>query len=365
MSKTSADILNSTINETAKFTGEAMRPIWSTLVAGEFYKQISFYAAGLSGVFLVIWVIRHLSHQKRPNDFKQVYGNIGHMIITFFIMSSLITPQLTGSMLFGFHDFFSKNSSAFIKTLSDINGNPNTAIAKMIAAEQLATAGAAECDTIADPNKKTQCRQNLKQTIADDLKKSEDGGWVDQVGNFFDGIANDAMEGNVGGLIGKGITGGAQAIGAVSPVGSLGSLGSIATGGASGFIGEVALMTLLTPVLLIIGTAFQIILEIGQLVAAEFFPFALMVGLLSRLYLINWIKSFVSWSLISFAYKIIVTSVSFVLLTFDLVNSGLYAVVVGIFAPFLAYQLISGSTLGLMGAVGSVAGSVTGKFAGN
>jgi hypothetical protein len=77
-----------------------------------------------------------------------------------------------------------------------------------------------------------------------------------------------------------------------------------------------------------------------------------LIGLFKPIYVMNWVKSFFSWGLIVLAYKVMVSSIAFAMLQLDFNNTSIYAFIVGIFAPFAAYQVISGSTLGLLGAVG-------------
>jgi hypothetical protein len=328
MSQAASQLLTNTLKTVSNLSSDPLKEVWKTLLVGEFFRAVSVWAAGFSGIFLVFWTIQHLLNQKRSAKDQVSLGNIWQYIIITLILFCLVTPDKTGAVLFGFHESVHKSTNTFIEQISKINGDPNAAMAKIISTEQVAANGQAQCDAISSTTEKEKCFDALREKIAKDVDTS--GGWGEKLTSIAQGIGQSLAGANLGTVIGQ----------TAVNVG----LGSDGINAVKGFFQEIALMLL--------GTAFLLILEVGQLTAAIMFPVVLLIGLFKPIYVMNWVKSFFSWGLIVLAYKVMVSSIAFAMLQLDFNNTSIYAFIVGIFAPFAAYQVISGSTLGLLGAVG-------------
>jgi hypothetical protein len=332
MSQEASSLLTNTLQAASALSSGPLEQVWKILVGdGVFFKEISLIATGFVAIFLSFQVIQFFLNRRRPADEQVSIGDAFHYIIITLILFCLVTPLYTGKILYGFHFSVHSVSDKAVASIAALNGDPNAAFAQIITAQQTAMNGVRTCDGIPDPDGKRVCLEDLKNNVSNSVNTSN--GWGSNITNAVTGIIS-AATGNVVGV-------------AASVVGAAGDIGSI--------FAEGALLTVITPILLLFGTAFLLILEISQLTSAILFPFVLLIGLYRPIYVLNWVKSFFSWGLIVLTYKILVSSIAFVMLSLDFANAAVYALVVGIFAPWSAYQVISGSSLGLLGAVGGLA----------
>ena len=342
MSQAASSLLTNTLQAASALSSGPLEQVWKILVGdGAFFKEISQIATGFVAIFLSFQVIQFFLNRKRPADEQVSIGDAFHYIIITLILFCLITPLYTGKILYGFHFSVRSVSDKAVASIAALNGDPNAAFAQIITAQQTATNGVRTCDGIPDPDGKRVCLEDLKNNVSNSVNTSN--GWGSNITNAVTGIISAA-------------TGIAVGV-AASVVGAAGGIAPVtkAVGDIGGILAEGALLTVITPILLLFGTAFLLILEISQLTSAILFPFVLLIGLYRPIYVLNWVKSFFSWGLIVLTYKILVSSIAFVMLSLDFANAGVYALVVGIFAPWSAYQVISGSSLGLLGAVGGLA----------
>ena len=347
---TSSDLLTNVLKTSSALSSTALEKAWLQLLTGPIYFKLSLYAAGFGAVFLTIFIYNYYTNKKLQED--AVSGPVGTIIqylILGVMISLLAAPAQSGQLMYGLHDFQHKSTDDFVDSIAKINGDPNAAFANIVLAQQTVANGQKACDQLPQSPVKQQCYKDLANNVHAAADPSNSGGgWTEQVKNAIDGaifvsniplgIATDVLK--AGGVI--------PGQPEVLKVGN--------------FVGNVDVMIFLTPVLLLIGTAFLVVLEVGQLMAAFLFPLILVIALGTPSYLMRWAKSFFSWGLILFTYKAIVSSVAYIMLDANIVDTGVYALVAGFFAPIIAYQVVSGSTLGLMGAVGSAVAAVGGRI---
>jgi hypothetical protein len=329
MSAVGSSIVTDTLKLSSKLGGLPFEKIWGTLIQGSFFNQASTLAASFSAVTICYWIVQAvLNKSRKPEDMVSV-GDIWRYLVMLLIVFSLFTPQWTGNSLYGVHKVTSVAGDKFTEMVTVVSGgSPIDAFGQIISAQTIASNSVRTCDGIPDQAAKQQCIDDLNAGVTKSVDTS--GSWGPQILNAITGIVA-ASTGNVSGIVGSGVN----------------------VSGANDVLGEVGLMLVLTPVLLLIGAAFLFIMQAMQLLQAVLFPLALLRGLAEPAFVLKWFNSFLSVGLISMSYKIIVLSVAWVLLTLDISSSGLYAVVAGIAAPWAAYQVISGSSLGLMGALGN------------
>jgi hypothetical protein len=331
MSAVGSSIVTDNLNLASKLAGMPFEKIWGTLIQGSFFAKASGLAASFAAVTLGYWLVQSiLNKDRKPQDMVSV-GDIWRYIIILLIVFSLVTPQWTGNNLYGLHKVTAQAGDDFSTWVTQQSGgNPVDAFTQIISAQQLANNGQKTCDAIPDSTARKQCQDDLKNGIGQSVDTS--GAWGPSIINAVTGIVSVAT-GNV--------------------AGAAGSLVNVP--GAVNVLGEIALMSVLSPLLLLFGTAYLFILQTMQLLQAVLVPLALLRGIAEPVFVLRWFNSFLSAGLITMSYKIIVLSVAWAMLTLNVVDSGLYAIVAGLGAPWAAYQVISGSSLGLMGAIGNTA----------
>jgi hypothetical protein len=329
MSAVGSSIVTDNLSIASKLAGSAFEKIWGTLIQGSFFGKASLLAASFAGVTLGYWLIQSiLNKSRKPEDMVNV-GDIWRYLVILLIVYSLVKPQWTGNNLYGLHKVTAQAGDDFSTWVTNASGgNPADAFTQIISAQQLANNGRKTCDAIPDPDARKQCNEDLKNGIGESIDTS--GAWGSSILNAVTGIVSVAT-GNVAG--------------AASSI--------INVPGALNVIGEMALMSVLSPLLLLLGTGFLLILQVMQLLQAVLFPLALIRGIAQPEFVLKWFSSFLSVGLIGMSYKMIVLSVAWAMLTLNILDSGVYAIVAGLGAPWAAYQVISGSSLGLMGAIGN------------
>jgi hypothetical protein len=331
MSAVGSSIVTDNLTLASNLAGSAFEKIWGTLIQGSFFAQATILAASFSALTLGYWFVQSILNKgRKPEDMVSV-GDIWRYIIILMIVYSLAKPQWTGNNLYGLHKVTAQAGDSFITWVTTVSGgNPVDAFTQIISAQQLANNGQKTCDSIPDPTARQQCKDDLKNGINQSIDSS--GAWGSNILNAVTGILSVAT-GNV--------------------AGAAGSLVNIP--GAVNVLGEMALMSVLSPLLLLMGTAFLLILQVMQLLQAVLYPLALLRGIAEPAFVLKWFNSFLSAGLIAMSYKIIVLSVAWAMLTLNVVDSGVYAIIAGLGAPWAAYQVISGSSLGLMGSIGNTA----------
>ncbi len=335
MSAVGSSIVTDSLSLSSKLAGVPFQKIWGTLIQGSFFAQASTLAASFAAITIGYWIVQSiLNKSRKPEDMVSV-GDIWRYLIMLLIVFSLVTPQWTGNSLWGVYKVTSQAGDKFTDWITvQSGGNPVDAFGQIISAQSIASNGLKTCDGIPDPAAKQQCINDLNTGVTKSVNTS--GNWGPQILNAVSGIVAVAT-GNVAGAVGSAVN---------AP-------------GVTDALGEIGLMLVLTPLLLLLGTVFLFIMQAMQLLQAVLFPLALLRGLADPGFVLKWFNSFVSVGLISMSYKIIVLSVAWVLLTLDISSSGLYALVAGLGAPWAAYQVISGSSLGLMGSLGGTASKLT------
>ena len=341
-----SDLLTNVLKTSSAISAGSLEKVWLQLLTGPIFFKLSLYAAGFGAWMLAYWSYNYYTNKKLQEDaVAGPVGSIAQYLVLGFMMSLLAAPAQSGQLLYGLHDFQHKTTDDFVEAIAAINGDPNAAFANLVLAQQVVTNGQRACDTVPQGPVKQQCYKDLANNVhAAADPSNQGGGWTENVKNAIDGLIFVSN-------IPLGIATDALKAGGIIP-------GSPTAGKVFNFIGNTDVMIFLTPVLLLIGTAFLVVLEVGQLMAAFLFPIVLLIGIGTPGYVKHWAKSFFSWGLILFSYKAIVSSVAYIMLDANILDTGVYALVAGFFAPIIAYQVVSGSTLGLMGAVGSAVGTV-------
>jgi hypothetical protein len=347
MSKAAQTVIDGALLAASELSSLAMEDLWKILIDhSEFFRQISIFASGFSGLFLIAFFIVQESNKKRSKDDQiDLVLDFKYYAITGAILACLIAPDRVSGALYGFHSVIDSKASTLVAILSNIAGDPNVAFAQIQSAKETAANGLKTCDPITSVTEQAKCREEL----ADSLTKEKSGT------EFANNAIQDLADGITQGDVFKVNRAGASLAADNGLLGGQVQLASKVAGAFGSSLDEAVLVTSIAPLLLLMGTAFLLLLDIGQITAVVMFPFILLIGLYDSSIVMKWIKSFFSWGLIAFAYRVIVTSIGFVLLKGNVANAGLYAVIVGAVAPWAAYQVVSGSSLGVLSAVGSMA----------
>ena len=341
-----SDILTNVLKTSSAISSGALEKVWLQLLTGPIFFKLSLFSAGFGAISLSIWVWNYFTSKRMKEDeVAGPMGTIAQYLILGVMMSSLAAPAQTGQLVYWSHDFMHKTTDDFVESIAAINGDPNRAFADLILAQQTVANGQKACDQLPQSPVKQQCYKDLANNVTAARDPSNEGsGWNEQIKSAIDGfifVSNIPL----------GVATDVLKAGGVIP-------GKPTAGKVLNFVGNTDIMIILSPVLLIFGTAFLIILEVGQLISAWLLPVSLLIGMGEPAHVKQWVKSFFSWGLILFCYKAIVSSVAYLMLSANVLDTGIYAVVAGLFAPWLAYQVVSGSSMGLLNAVGSVAGAL-------
>jgi hypothetical protein len=342
--------IDTSLQAASDLSAKSVEEAWKLLINdSEFFRQVSFFAASFAGLFVLsFFIVQEMNRRRDKDDQLNFFISTKQYLIMLLIAACLIAPNAIGTAAYEAHRVVSVKGAELQKTLAAIGGDPNLAMAEIQAGKDFAANGIKICDTYPSVEKQAECRKSLSENIrqtetSSDYSKDS----LRQIANTVGDISLLAA-GPAGSIV----------KGAINAAGTdvVGAAGSVAN-----TLGEAAILTLLIPLFLLIGTAFLIALDIGQLAATILLPFVLLLGLYNPARVFQFGKSFMSWGLISFSYKVIVTTVGFVMLKGNVSQTGLYAVLVGVFAPWAAYQVVSGSSLGIMSAVSSAARSAIGR----
>jgi hypothetical protein len=335
--------IDTSLQVASDFSTKSVEEAWKLLINdSEFFRQVSVFAASFSGLFVLsFFIVQEMNRRRDKDDQLNFFISTKQYILMLMIAACLLAPSVIGTAAYELHKVISVKGGELQKQLAAIGGDPNLAMAEIQAGKDFAANGIKICDTYPSIEKQRACKQSLGQTIKETDPSS------DYSKNTLLNLANDI---SADGSAQIGINGANQALDDPNTMGTAGSVANT--------LGEAAILTLVTPLLLLIGTAFLIVSDIGQLTSTVLLPFIFLLGLFNPGTVFQWGKSFMSWGLISFSYKIIVTTVGFVMLKSDVGQTGIYAIVVGVLAPWAAYQVVSGSSLGIMNAAGSAARAV-------
>jgi hypothetical protein len=324
MSAVAQGAVDKAVQLASDFSSEAMKALWDVFLKdSDFFEEVSLFSAGFSGLFLIAFFIAQEANKKRAADNQiNLVLELKDYFLIGAILACLAAPQVVGAGLWGIHDITNTKGAALIAQLSKVSGDPNKAFAKIEAEKAIARNSVKTCEGSPNVDQRKQCEEDVGKQVRDNIFNIAGAG-LELTGNPL---------GTVGGAIAR----------------SSDPLGNPLDG-----LGEGVLLTLLIPVLVLLGTGFQIILELGQVVSAILFPSVLLVGIYSFGFVLKWIRSFLSWGLINFSYKVIVSGVGFLMLQTHVFDTGLYAVVIAFLAPWAAFQVVSGSTLGIFSGAGA------------
>jgi hypothetical protein len=320
--------------EAATATGSSLLDnCWELFLKGDLYKIVSKTAATLTLVPLSLFVINMFRNRNvKEIEEKFFTGDVISYILVGLIISSLVAPVKTGALLFGARQTAVAYSNRMITSANEIAGDPSKAMASIVAGKTQSASKVQICNRIADEAARTTCIQK----IAEENSASAFG-----LSGGFNGAVTGALSTALGGFAGIAIQGASAALGVDG--------------------GDLITLTIVVPFLLTIGTAFILILEIGMLLCCLFVPFVLLIGIADPGFISDWLKAFFSWALIFVAYKLIMVSVAFGMLSTNITDVLLYGIVAGLGAPFLAIEVVSGKSLGLLSGIGSVATKLIGR----
>ena len=336
-----ADWLLKSLDASTSAGSKMLDSVWSLLLQGELYSTISKIAAPLTLIPLSLFVINSFRNKNLSKiDERFFTGDLLSFILVGMIISSLYAPAKTGSLLYGMRTSTVTFSNKITEAVASIAGDPNKAMAAIIAGRTQQAAGVSICNRLGDEAQRLECLQSLQegnQRMIDAANISRPINIDKNLNIDFGTTVQDALK-----------------LPVIKDIAD-------ATGKILAFDGDMMILSLVVPILMTLGTAFILCLEIGVLCCCLMFSFTLLGGIVDRGMLVQWFKAFWSFSLINVAYKIIVSSVAFAMMAAGFTDVLMYGLIVGICAPVLAVQVVSGNNLGLLSTVGSLASRFTGR----
>ena len=316
--------------------------VWSLLLQGELYREIAKLAASLIVVPLGLFVINYFRNRRLDKlDARLFTGDAVTFLLIGMIIFSLCAPARTGSLLYGMRQSTVNFSNKITEVVSSIAGDPTKAMAAIIAGRSQQAAGVSLCNSLGVYSERVECLKSLEegnQRLIDASIEPSRGISVDGNGTIdFGTTIQEALQNPIL----SGITG--------------------AVGKVLAFDGDMMILSLVVPMLMSLGTMFILCLEVGVLVACLLLPFTLLIAIADRGVLVQWFKSFWSFSLINVAYKIIISSVAFAMMAAGFTDVLLYGLIAGLGAPILAVQVVAGNNTGILSTVGNAASRIVGR----
>ncbi|MGL5719500.1 MAG: hypothetical protein ACRCYP_01715 [Alphaproteobacteria bacterium] len=307
-----AQLLLQTLQQVSNASSAVLDQMWVLLLQGEVYRLISSTASSFGAIFLVIWIWNHFRNQGlKEMDERRLTGSVLSWLFLGFIIFGLVTPTKTGAILYGMRNTANSTINAFVDKTIQVAGNPTLAMATIISGQAAQSQAVQQCQLIGDPIKREECLQQVSQA-------SQNYAQAAQQSNFAQSVQTNL------------------------------------SGGILNQLGDALILTLVIPFLVAIGTAFLIVLDAGQLVVCLSIPWVLLMGIADPSYVAGVFKNFFSWALVGFAYRTLIVTIAYAMLSADFGNTLVFAIIVGVLAPFFAYQAAVGNALGVMSGVASV-----------
>jgi hypothetical protein len=275
------------------------------LFKGQLYQAVSEGAALFTALPLCIWVINHFRNQQAAlEDPRLDTGDIIRYLILGMILFGLFNPRGTSAFLYDSKLVFFRNAADVTEVARKIADDPVTYMSSASAAERAYGEGLQVCNREADETKRDLCIEQAKK--AADGKKS----WTDRL---------------------------------------------------FGWVPDPAKMY--TETLMInLGTLFLLLLEVAQLLCCLFLPYVLLISIADYVVLWDWVKSFVTAGLVHTAYNICIISISFAMTQDDGSNTFLWSLAVGMGAPWLSIEIVTGQRFGILSGMGTIASRISGSI---
>ena len=106
------------------------------------------------------------------------------------------------------------------------------------------------------------------------------------------------------------------------------------------------------------GTLFLLLLEVAQLLCSLFLPYILLIAIADYAVLFGWVKAWITAGLIHTAYNLCIISISFAMTQSNGTDTFLWAMAVGVGAPWLSIEIVSGNRFGILQGMSAIAGKV-------
>jgi hypothetical protein len=344
-----ADLLLKTLETATSKGSNLLDSVWSLLLQGDLYRVISGAAGTLLIVPLSMFLINFFRNKSATSlDDKHFTGDFLSFLLVGLIISGIAFPTRTGSLLFAGRTSSVKFSNHIGKSVSSIAGDPNAAMASIVAGQTANASGMQVCNRIADELQRVGCINELRKSgeaAAKAVPSTANGKGID-FGSVVRGAIIPIAAGTAIPGLGPLINAGNILAGNPATKGVVGAAGS--------FLADSWILTALVPLLLSLGTAFILLTEAGQLVCCLMVPFVLLFGIAQPSYISKWLNSFLGWALCAVAYKLIMISIAFGMMSVGFTDIILYALIAGLGAPWLAVESINGTSFGLLRGAGSM-----------
>jgi hypothetical protein len=102
-----------------------------------------------------------------------------------------------------------------------------------------------------------------------------------------------------------------------------------------------------------------LLLEVAQLLCSLFLPYVLLIAIADYAVFFGWIKAWITAGLIHTAYNLCLISISFAIANSSGIDTFLWSLVVGIGAPWLSIEIVSGNRFGILQGMSAIAGKIT------
>jgi hypothetical protein len=325
---------------------EAFDGLWKLFLMGELYRVISLSVLPLLLPFVVRWLYNSYFNSKHAlDDVRRFTGDLWSYAMIGLIIIGIASSSRTGAMLYSLHKSANMTNQEYVDVAVRLAKDPGTSLATIVTSDVAISGGISQCDRIADPVKKEKCIQELlmQQQPAATSQQTTTASQPQQSIN-----ASDIMSGASGGMSGAAGFGTNVVGDNSSQVGN-----EIMGGMADSFV-----IIVLVPILMIVGTAFLMGLDLGALMFVLMTPWTLLMAISSPGKILEAGLKFFTWALVGFVYRVMVVGLGYVMISSDTVNTVIYAILVGLIGPFMAIQVVSGNTMGVFSGVGSVVSAV-------
>jgi hypothetical protein len=298
---TAQDLLK-TLNAATNGGNGYLDALWQLfLYQGQLYEVVSKGAATFTGLPICLWIINHFRNsQKTIEEGRLDTGDLIRYLILGMLIFGLFNPGSTSRFLYDSKLVAFSNAANVTAAARTLANDPVTFMASASAAERAYGEGVATCNRVAEPTFRTKCLEDAKKA-AEDNKSLTDVlfGWVpDPLQVFTESL------------------------------------------------------------MLTFGTMFLLLLEVAQLICSLFLPYILLIAIADYAVLWGWCKAWLTAGLTHTAYNLCIISISFAMTQSNGTDTFLWAMTVGIGAPWLSMEIVSGSRFGIMQGMSAIAGKI-------
>jgi hypothetical protein len=298
---TAQDLLK-TLNAATNGGNGYLDALWQLfLYKGQLYEVVSKGAAAFAGLPIGLWVINHFRNQQAKLDEPRLdTGDIIRYLILGMLIFGLFNPSVTSRFLYDSKLVAFANAAELTSTARKLANDPVTFMASASAAERAYGEGVATCNRVAEPTFREKCLEDAKKS-AEGQKSFTDVlfGWVPDPIQVFT---------------------------------------------------EMLMVTF--------GTLFLLLLEVAQLLCSLFLPYILLIAIADYAVLWGWVKAWITAGLIHTAYNLCIISISFAMTQSNGTDTFLWAMAVGVGAPWLSIEIVSGNRFGILQGMSAIAGKV-------